>query len=154
MSLSTQTLKSQLQALSSKRVSSVELVQEQITRAQAINADNNAFISFNADGALEQAKQADQARADGSTQPLLGAPIAHKDLFCTQGQVTTCGSKILQNFVAPYNATVVENLTQAGAISIGKTNMDEFAMGSSNENSAFGAVKNPWDLDQIGRAHV
>ena len=149
MSLSTQTLKSQLQALSSKRVSSVELVQEQITRAQAINADNNAFISFNADGALEQAKQADQARADGSNQPLLGAPIAHKDLFCTQGQVTTCGSKILQNFVAPYNATVVENLTQAGAISIGKTNMDEFAMGSSNENSAFGAVKNPWDLDRV-----
>lgn len=149
MSLTTQTLAAQLEALRTKAISSVELVQEQLQRAKRLNNENNAFISFDEDGAMSAAGAADQARADGSQAALLGAPIAHKDLFCTQGHTTTCGSKILENFVAPYNATVVENLSAAGAVSIGKTNMDEFAMGSSNENSAFGAVKNPWDLSRV-----
>ena len=149
MNLTQSTLAQQLAALRSKEVSSVELVTEQLARAKALNPTVNAFVSFQEDSALAQAKQADQLRQDGSDAPLLGAPIAHKDLFCTQGHQTTAGSKILANFVAPYDATVVENLANAGAISIGKANMDEFAMGSSNENSASGPVKNPWNLDRV-----
>ena len=149
MNLTQSTLAQQLAALRSKEVSSVELVTEQLARAKALNPTLNAFVSFQEDSALAQAKQADQLRQDGSDAPLLGAPIAHKDLFCTQGHQTTAGSKILANFVAPYDATVVENLANAGAISIGKANMDEFAMGSSNENSASGPVKNPWNLDRV-----
>jgi aspartyl-tRNA(Asn)/glutamyl-tRNA(Gln) amidotransferase subunit A len=149
MNLTQSTLAQQLSALRSKEVSSVELVTDQLARAKALNPTLNAFVSFQEDSALAQAKQADQLRQDGSNAPLLGAPIAHKDLFCTQGHQTTAGSKILANFVAPYDATVVENLANAGAISIGKANMDEFAMGSSNENSASGPVKNPWNLDRV-----
>ena len=149
MNLTQSTLAQQLSALRSKEVSSVELVTEQLARAKALNPTLNAFVSFQEDSALAQAKQADQLRQDGSDAPLLGAPIAHKDLFCTQGHQTTAGSKILANFAAPYDATVVENLANAGAISIGKANMDEFAMGSSNENSASGPVKNPWNLDRV-----
>ena len=149
MNLTQSTLAQQLAALRSKEVSSVELVTDQLARAKALNPTLNAFVSFQEDSALAQAKQADQLRQDGSDAPLLGAPIAHKDLFCTQGHQTTAGSKILANFVAPYDATVVENLANAGAISIGKANMDEFAMGSSNENSASGPVKNPWNLDRV-----
>ena len=149
MNLTQSTLAQQLAALQAKEVSSFELVTEQLARAKALNPTLNAFVSFQEDSALAQAKQADQLRQDGSDAPLLGAPIAHKDLFCTQGHQTTAGSKILANFVAPYDATVVENLANAGAISIGKANMDEFAMGSSNENSASGPVKNPWNLDRV-----
>ena len=149
MNLTQSTLAQQLSALRSKEVSSVELVTDQLARAKALNPTLNAFVSFQEDSAMAQAKQADQQRQDGSEAPLLGAPIAHKDLFCTQDHQTTAGSKILANFVAPYNATVVENLASAGAISIGKANMDEFAMGSSNENSASGPVKNPWNLDRV-----
>ena len=149
MNLTQSTLAQQLSALRSKEVSSVELVTEQLARAKALNPTLNAFVSFQEDSALAQAKQADQLRQGGSDAPLLGAPIAHKDLFCTQGHQTTAGSKILAKFVAPYDATVVENLANAGAISIGKANMDEFAMGSSNENSASGPVKNPWNLDRV-----
>lgn len=145
----TQTLRQQLSALDAKTTSSVELVQEQLRITKALNPSINAFISIDEDGALSAAKHADEQRASGQTGALLGAPIAHKDLFCTKGQTTTCGSKILGNFVAPYDATVVQNLAAAGAVSIGKTNMDEFAMGSSNENSAFGAVKNPWATDRV-----
>lgn len=149
MNLTQSTLAQQLAALQAKEVSSVELVTEQLAHAKALNPALNAFVSFQEDSALAQAKQADQLRQDGADAPLLGAPIAHKDLFCTQGHQTTAGSKILANFVAPYDATVVENLAYAGAISIGKANMDEFAMGSSNENSASGPVKNPWNLDRV-----
>jgi aspartyl-tRNA(Asn)/glutamyl-tRNA(Gln) amidotransferase subunit A len=106
----------------------------------------NAFITVTDDLALVQADAADQARAKGEAGALNGLPIVHKDLFCTKGVLTTCGSHILDNFVSPYDATVVERLSAAGAVTLGKTNMDEFAMGSSNETSYFGPVTNPWDL--------
>jgi aspartyl-tRNA(Asn)/glutamyl-tRNA(Gln) amidotransferase subunit A len=98
---------------------------------------------------MAQARDADAQRAAGSTAPLLGIPIAHKDLFCTQGVLTTSGSKILHNFVSPYDATVVERMQAAGAVMLGKTNMDEFAMGSSNESSYYGAARNPWNLNKV-----
>lgn len=128
--------------LTAGNVSSVEITQDYISRIE--NSDHNAFISINGELALEQAKQADAKRANGETAPLLGVPIAQKDIFCIDGTQTTCGSKILENFVAPYTATVVENMHQHGVVSLGKTNMDEFAMGSSNESSYYGAVINPW----------
>ena len=128
--------------LAAGNASSIEITQDYITRIEA--SENNAFISINADLALDQAKHADQQRANGDKRPLLGVPIAQKDIFCIDGTQTTCGSKILENFVAPYTATVVENMHQHGVVSLGKTNMDEFAMGSSNETSYFGSVINPW----------
>ncbi len=131
-------------ALQTKETSSVDL-----TRAFLDRMDNgqglNAFITVDGDRALEQASAADARIARGDAGPLTGMPLAHKDIFCTKGLLTTCGSKILSNFVAPYNATLIERLNQAGAVILGKTNMDEFAMGSSNETSYFGAVENPWD---------
>ena len=142
--LTTATLRQQLDALESGQISSLELVDAQLKRTEHLNGALNAFISIDRDGAMAAAAAADQARAMGQTAPLLGVPIAHKDLFCTQGLRTSCGSKMLDNFIAPYNATVVENLTAAGAVSLGKTNMDEFAMGSSNENSYYGPAVNPW----------
>ncbi len=108
----------------------------------------NAFITVTEDEALCAADRADQARAGGNAGPLCGLPIVHKDLFCTSGVRTTCGSRILDNFISPYSATVVERMAGAGAVMLGKTNMDEFAMGSSNETSYFGPVKNPWDLSR------
>ena len=108
----------------------------------------NAFITVTEDEALRAADSADQARAGGNAGPLCGLPIVHKDLFCTSGVRTTCGSRILDNFISPYSATVVERMAGAGAVMLGKTNMDEFAMGSSNETSYFGPVKNPWDLSR------
>jgi len=108
----------------------------------------NAFVTVTEDEALRAADRADQARASGNAGPLCGLPIIHKDLFCTSGVRTTCGSRILENFISPYSATVVERMAEAGAVMLGKTNMDEFAMGSSNETSYFGPVKNPWDLSK------
>ena len=128
--------------------SSVELTQAHLDRIQQANAALNCFITINAESALAAAAQADDQRARGSKSPTLGLPFAHKDIFCTQGVLTTAGSKMLSNFVAPYDATVVSNMSGAGMISVGKTNMDEFAMGSSNESSHFGAVTNPWGLGQ------
>ena len=125
--------------------SSVELVGEFLGRIERSQAGLNAFISVQAEEALAAARAADRELARGGEGALLGVPIAHKDLFCTQGVRTTCGSRMLENFVSPYDATVVAKLRQAGAITLGKTNMDEFAMGSSNETSYFGPVRNPWD---------
>jgi aspartyl-tRNA(Asn)/glutamyl-tRNA(Gln) amidotransferase subunit A len=126
--------------------SSRELTEALLARIETHQSALNAFITVTGDLALEQADRADQARAKGDAGPLNGLPIVHKDLFCTRNVLTTCGSRILDNFVSPYDATVVERLSSAGAVMLGKTNMDEFAMGSSNETSFFGPVTNPWDL--------
>ncbi len=138
-----------LSALAAGETTSEQLTRAYLDRIAALNGELNAYITVCEDSAMAQAKAADAERAAGSTAPLLGIPIAHKDLFCTQGVLTTSGSKILHNFVSPYDATVVERLQEAGAVMLGKTNMDEFAMGSSNESSYYGAARNPWDLDKV-----
>ena len=129
--------------------SSVELTQYYLDRIAKYDTDLNAFITVTEEQALAGAKAADEQIAAGSAGALTGIPMAHKDLFCTDGVRTSCGSKMLDNFIAPYNATVVEKLNAAGMPMLGKTNMDEFAMGSSNENSYYGTVKNPWDLERV-----
>lgn len=123
-----------------------ELTEALLERVSAVGERLNAFITLTADEALAAADRADRHRAEGKSGPLTGLPIVHKDIFCTRGVRTTCGSRMLDNFVPPYDATVVERLAGAGAVSLGKTNMDEFAMGSSNETSYYGPVRNPWDL--------
>ncbi len=128
--------------LDSGKRSSVEITQDYLARIK--QSEHNAFISVNEELALNQARAADQKRASGDRSALLGVPVAQKDIFCIDGTQTTCGSKILENFIAPYTATVVENMQAQGVVSMGKTNMDEFAMGSSNETSYFGGVRNPW----------
>ena len=140
--------------LADKSFSSEELTRALLARIKQLDPQINSFISVTEDLALGQARAADARRAAGETGALLGAPIAHKDLFCTNGVRTSCGSKMLDNFKAPYDATVVAKLAEAGMVTLGKTNMDEFAMGSANESSHYGKVKNPWNLEQIGRAHV
>ena len=136
-------------ALASGELSSRELTSHFLQRIEKADGQLNSFITVTAEQALSQAEAADKARADGKAGKLTGIPLALKDIFCTQGVKTSCGSKMLDNFLAPYDATVVEKLSAAGTISLGKTNMDEFAMGSSNENSHYGAVKNPWDLAAV-----
>jgi aspartyl-tRNA(Asn)/glutamyl-tRNA(Gln) amidotransferase subunit A len=131
--------------LRAKEFSSVELTQRFLERIAGANGKLNAFITVDEAKSLAQAKAADARLARGEAAPLTGIPLAHKDLFCAKGWRTTCGSKMLANFVAPYDAHVVEQFDRAGAVLMGKTNMDEFAMGSSNENSHFGPVRNPWD---------
>jgi len=135
--------------LRNKDFSSIELTQHYLDRIEALDSQFNSYITVSGGQALASAKQADNILAKGSGDDLCGIPIAHKDLFCTQGTLTTCGSKMLGNFVPPYSATIVENLANAGAVSLGKTNMDEFAMGSSNESSFYGVSKNPWNLDCV-----
>lgn len=136
-------------SLSRGDISSVELTQAYLDRINRYNGTLNAFVTVCEESALTQAAQADAARANGQNAPLLGIPLAHKDIFCTSGIKTSCGSRMLQNFTAPYDATVVSRLSDSGAVMLGKTNMDEFAMGSSNETSYFGPVKNPWDTDRV-----
>jgi aspartyl-tRNA(Asn)/glutamyl-tRNA(Gln) amidotransferase subunit A len=131
--------------LRQRAFSSVELVGELLARIDQSQAALNAFISVTRDEALEAARAADRLLASGGGGALTGVPIAHKDIFCTQGVRTTCGSRMLDNFVSPYDATVVTRLKGAGVIMLGKTNMDEFAMGSSNETSYYGPVRNPWN---------
>ncbi len=126
-------------------MSSVELTRALLERIDASNGTLNAFLTVDRERALAQAKAADARIAAGAASPLTGIPIAHKDVIMTEGLRTTCGSRMLENFVAPYSAFVVERLAHAGMVLVGKTNMDEFAMGSSNENSYFGPVKNPWN---------
>jgi aspartyl-tRNA(Asn)/glutamyl-tRNA(Gln) amidotransferase subunit A len=131
--------------LRARRFSSVELTRALLARIERHQGALNAFISVTADAALAAAHSADRTLAGGGGGALTGVPIAHKDLFCTQGVRTTCGSRMLDNFVSPYDATVVAKLRSAGAVMLGKTNMDEFAMGSSNETSYYGPVRNPWN---------
>ncbi len=135
--------------LAARRFSSMELAKHFLARIERANPDLNAFITVTSQQALEAAEAADKRLASGEKGPLIGVPIAHKDIFCTEGVLTTCASRMLSNFVAPYDATVVERIAQAGVVSLGKTNMDEFAMGSSNETSWYGPVKNPWDLKKV-----
>jgi aspartyl-tRNA(Asn)/glutamyl-tRNA(Gln) amidotransferase subunit A len=135
--------------LSEGQISSIELTQYYLDRIDTLDKDLNSFISVNAAGALLQAKAADEQRAAGNASLLTGVPLAHKDIFCTEGIKTSCGSKMLDNFIAPYDATVVKKLKAAGMVTLGKTNMDEFAMGSSNETSFYGAVRNPWAKDSV-----
>jgi aspartyl-tRNA(Asn)/glutamyl-tRNA(Gln) amidotransferase subunit A len=135
--------------LHAKRVSAVELARAFIARIERWNARLNAFITVDAEKSLAQARAADERLAKGEARPLTGIPVAHKDLFCAKGWRTTCGSKMLASFVAPYDAHVIERFAAEGAVLLGKTNMDEFAMGSSNETSHFGPVRNPWDLDAV-----
>ena len=135
----------QLSALiASGKASSVELCQDYLGRIKAHNPRLNAFISVDEAMTIAEARDADQRRAVGESGPLLGVPVAHKDIFCAEGWASTCGSRMLANFVAPYDAHVISQFKAAGMPALGKTNMDEFAMGSSNETSYFGAVKNPW----------
>ncbi len=135
--------------LTTKKISSVELTQFFLERIKSFDKKLNSFITVTEDHALQMAKQADEQRAKGEAGRLTGIPFAQKDIFCTRGIKTTCGSKILDNFISPYDATVVKRFNDAGAVLLGKTNMDEFAMGSSNENSYYGPVKNPWDLERV-----
>ncbi|MDI5936182.1 Asp-tRNA(Asn)/Glu-tRNA(Gln) amidotransferase subunit GatA [Halomonas kalidii] len=132
-------------ALEAGEFSSRELTAHLLARIDRFDDDLNSFITMTPETALEAADRADAARAAGKAGPLTGVPLALKDIFCTEGVKTSAGSRMLDNFVAPYDATVVEKLAVAGTVSLGKTNMDEFAMGSSNENSYYGPVKNPWD---------
>ncbi|MBL3554994.1 MULTISPECIES: Asp-tRNA(Asn)/Glu-tRNA(Gln) amidotransferase subunit GatA [Marinobacter] len=134
--------------LESGKISSVELTREYLGRLKKEDEQLNSFISITEEQALADAHAADEQRAAGKATPWTGVPFAHKDIFCTNGVATTCGSKMLANFVPPYDATVTENFRKAGAVCLGKTNMDEFAMGSSTESSHFGATTNPWGLSQ------
>jgi aspartyl-tRNA(Asn)/glutamyl-tRNA(Gln) amidotransferase subunit A len=134
------------QKLRTREISSVELVKHFLNRIQTFNPALNAFITITSDDALAEAKKADQQIANKEASVFTGIPIAHKDIFCTEGVKTTCASKMLHNFIPPYDATLVARLKAAGFIMLGKLNMDEFAMGSSNEYSHFGPVKNPWDV--------
>ena len=143
------TLKQQLDGLRKSTFSSVELTQNYLKRIKSKDSSINSYITVTEELALKQADEADDRYSKGKALTLDGIPIAHKDIFCTEGVLTTCGSKMLSNFKAPYSSTVVSKLFDQGVVMLGKTNMDEFAMGSSNETSFFGAVKNPWNLDYV-----
>ena len=137
------TLKQLSDLLHAKEISSVELTRHYLDRIA--RSDLNAFLHVDPELSLAQARAADEARAAGSAGALTGVPVAHKDIFVTRDWRSTAGSKMLGNYVSPFDATIVQKLGKAGMVTLGKVNCDEFAMGSSNENSAFGAVKNPWD---------
>jgi len=145
----TLTLAQMQHALQQGEASSRELTDHCLARIDALNPGLNALLQVDTEGAQAAADAADAARSAGNAGPLTGLPMAHKDIFCTEGLKTTCGSRMLENFVAPYNATVVERLNDAGMVMVAKANMDEFAMGSSNENSYFGAVGNPWNTKHV-----
>ena len=137
------------QGLREGQYSSVEVTHAFLSRIEGLNGQLNAFISVDESGALAAAAAADQRLQAGDAPALTGIPLAHKDIFCTNGVRTSCGSRMLDNFIPPYDATVVSRLSTAGAVMLGKTNMDEFAMGSSNENSFYGATRNPWNTDLV-----
>lgn len=138
------TVKELSTGLANGEFSSVELTQQYLDRINKLDSKINSFITITDEAALEDAKAADEKRAQGKASIWTGIPLAHKDIFCTKGVKTTCGSKMLDNFISPYDATLVQNFKNEGAVCLGKTNMDEFAMGSSNETSYFGKVINPW----------
>lgn len=137
------------QALQSKSISSVELTEHYLKRIEQLDSELNSFITVTPELARQQAKAADARIAAGTAGPLTGIPLAHKDVFCTEGVRTSCGSKMLDNFVAPYESTVTARFNEAGAVTLGKTNMDEFAMGSSTESSFYGPTRNPWNTDHV-----
>jgi len=145
----TKTLAQLSAGLKAGEYSSVELTQHFLSRIEQFDSTLNSFITVTPEQALEQAKTADARRAAADASDLTGIPIAHKDIFCTQGVRTSCASKMLDNFISPYDATVVTKLAEAGVVCVGKTNMDEFAMGSSNETSYYGPVRNPWNTDCV-----
>ena len=137
------------QDLKAGEYSSVEVTQHFLDRIKNLDGQYNSFITVTDEQALTQAKAADELRAAGNANEWTGVPMAHKDIFCTEGVRTSCGSKMLDKFIAPYDSTVADNFNQVGAVSLGKTNMDEFAMGSSSESSFYGAVKNPWNEEHV-----
>ncbi|OUU79671.1 MAG: aspartyl/glutamyl-tRNA amidotransferase subunit A [Gammaproteobacteria bacterium TMED78] len=143
------TIKQLSSELTLKKISSVELTKEFLKRVRLYDSKINSFITIDEERALAEAKEADVLIKKGANTFLTGIPIAHKDIFCTKGIKTSCGSKMLDNFISPYDATIVKRLKEAGAVCIGKTNMDEFAMGSSNETSFYGPVHNPWNIENV-----
>ena len=143
------TVKQLAAGLAARQFSSAELTSFFLSRIKAMQPALNAFITVDEEASLAAAREADRRLAGGQGGPLTGVPIAHKDIFCTRGWLTTCGSKILSNFVAPYDAHVIERFRDAGTVILGKTNMDEFAMGSSNETSFYGPVRNPWNRETV-----
>ncbi|MGH8377976.1 MAG: Asp-tRNA(Asn)/Glu-tRNA(Gln) amidotransferase subunit GatA, partial [Gammaproteobacteria bacterium] len=145
----TKTLSELARDLKARKVSSEDLARDYLARIERFNPQLNAFITVLQDEALAAARAADARIKKGEAGPLTGLPIAQKDIFCTAGVKTSCGSKMLDNFIAPYDSTIVEHLKLAGTVMLGKTNMDEFAMGSSNETSFYGPVKNPWDETRV-----
>jgi aspartyl-tRNA(Asn)/glutamyl-tRNA(Gln) amidotransferase subunit A len=147
--MSNATLKELSDRLAAGACSSVELVQEYLNKINKLSKELGCFITVDDARSLAQARAADARRAAGNAGPLTGVPLAHKDIFCAEGWLTTCGSRMLSNFVSPYDAHVVERCNSACMVTLGKTNMDEFAMGSSNETSHFGPVRNPWNLDTV-----
>ena len=142
-------LKELSEGLKQKKFSSLELTKFFLDRLDLHNSSINAFITIDKDKSLAMAKRADEIIKGGNQDYLTGIPIAQKDIFCAEGWKTTCGSKMLDNFIAPYDSTVISKFNAAGAVNLGKTNMDEFAMGSSNETSYYGNVKNPWDIKTV-----
>jgi aspartyl-tRNA(Asn)/glutamyl-tRNA(Gln) amidotransferase subunit A len=149
MGLHSKTIAELAQGLRDKEYSATELAQHYLARIESTNDDLNAVVTLTEEQALAAARQADTALAADNAGPLTGIPLLHKDIFCTDGVRTACGSKMLDRFIAPYDATVVSKLSRAGMVMLGKTNMDEFAMGSSNETSYYGVVKNPWDTARV-----
>ena len=149
MELHELTLKEQLEGLKNLNFSSVELTDHYLKRIKAIDPDINSYITVTEELALSQAKEADTRYNNNNPLDLDGIPLAHKDIFCTENILTTCGSKMLSDFIAPYSSTVVSKFVEKGTVMLGKTNMDEFAMGSSNETSYFGPVKNPWNKEYV-----
>ncbi len=143
------TLAEQSRALAAGDISSEELTRAYLDRIRDLDSTYNSYITVTEELALNQARNADTLRAEGKATPLTGIPLAQKDIFCTEGVKTSCGSRMLDNFIAPYESTVTQNFKDAGAVMLGKTNMDEFAMGSSNESSYYGVVRNPWNTEMI-----
>ena len=147
--MTTRTIKQIQQGLAQKKFSSVEITRQYLDRIDSHNSTINCFITVTDELALQQAKTADAVIARGEAGALTGIPLAHKDIYCTDGIKTSCASRMLDNFIAPYDATIIGKFRQGGAVMLGKTNMDEFAMGSSSENSYYGAVANPWDFERV-----